>query len=106
MAYKQARKDHEYLWDTYGPAYDMTGAYVDSDDLKKLLESPTKATAAECYENQIIYWLQTGPEAEFGPPPKDFRKDRRVQSIAKRYYVDLERWHGDHTTEPLRVRRP
>lgn len=53
--YNQARADHEYLWDTYAPASDMTGAYVDQDDLEKLLKNPTKKTAVECYEAQIEY---------------------------------------------------
>ena len=49
ITYQQAREDHEYLWGTYGPAYDITGAYVDQDDLKRLLESPMKKTALACY---------------------------------------------------------
>lgn len=61
ITYEQARKDHEYLWDI-APADDMTGAYVDQQDLAKLLASPTKATARSCYCSQIEYWFQVGPD--------------------------------------------
>ena len=60
MTYEQAKADHEYLWENYGPAYDMTGAYIDQEDLGKLLKNPTKKTARECYETQIVYWFQAG----------------------------------------------
>lgn len=61
ITYEQAYADRQYLWETYGPADDMTGAYVDQDDLEALLKSPTKATARSCLINQIEYWFQTGP---------------------------------------------
>ena len=60
MTYDQAREDHEYLWNTYGPAFDMTGGYVDQEDLWKLMKSPTKKTARECYESQVAYWFASG----------------------------------------------
>ena len=62
MNYSQARKDHEYLWDTYAPASDMTGGYVDQEDLAALLHGPTKTTARQCYERQIEHWFRFGPE--------------------------------------------
>ena len=40
--YRQARSNHEYLWRTYAPARDMTGAYVDQQDLHKLLQNPNE----------------------------------------------------------------
>jgi hypothetical protein len=52
MNYEQALKDHKFLWEV-APACDMTGGYVDQDDLEKLLESPTKATAKDCLCRQI-----------------------------------------------------
>ena len=61
ITYEQARKDHEYLW-SICPAYDMTGGYVDQEDLEKLLKSPTKATARDCYCHQIKYWFEVGTE--------------------------------------------
>jgi len=60
ITYEQARKDHEYLWSIYGPAYDMAGGYVDQEDLVRLLESPTKATARKCYCKQIDHWFEAG----------------------------------------------
>lgn len=61
MKYEQAFKDWKYLWNI-GAADDMTGAYVDQEDLDKLLHSPTKATAAHCLCRQIEYWFDTGPD--------------------------------------------
>ncbi len=61
ISYEQARKDHEYLWNI-GPADDMTGGYVDQEDLGTLLKKPTKATAKDCYCNQISYWFSNGIE--------------------------------------------
>jgi hypothetical protein len=62
ITYKQAREDHEYLWGAYGPAYDMTGAYVDQEDLALLLRKPSKITARDCYCRQIDYWFRVGPD--------------------------------------------
>lgn len=59
ISYEQAYSDWEYLF-SIGCAYDMTGGYVDQEDLKKLLKSPTKKTARDCLVNQIIYWFQVG----------------------------------------------
>lgn len=89
MAYEQAYKDHQYLWDTYGPAEDMTGGYVDSEDLDKLLKSPTRATANQCLESQIDYWFQVGPDPDAGKTNLDVQtildSDERVREIAERY---------------------
>ena len=60
ITYEQARDDHQYLWSTYGPAYDMTGGYVDQEDLSRLLDNPTKSTARSCLCDQITYWFQVG----------------------------------------------
>ena len=59
ITYEQAYADHAYLWDI-APAYDMTGGYVDQNDLTTLLRSPTKATARDCLCDQIEYWFQRG----------------------------------------------
>lgn len=90
MAYAESRNDHEYLWDI-APAYDMTGGYVDQDDLEKLLQSPTKKTATECYNTQIGYWFEVGPD-EFGTDTK-WKTDSRVRRIAERHCCeeDLDR---------------
>lgn len=81
--YKQARADHEYLWTTFGPACDMTGGYVDSDDLERLLKRPTKATARDCYIDQIHHWFQGGPE----DGSDKWKTDPRAMEIAQRYDV-------------------
>ena len=95
VTYEQARSDHEYLWDTYGPASDMTGGYVDSDDLERLLRKPTKVTAREVYHDQILYWLGVGPERK-GVSREEHRRnleravdDRKVRRIAYRHGEDL-----------------
>ena len=89
MNYEQARRDHEYLWKTYGPAYDMTGAYTDSEDLEKMLENPTNSMATKCYVRQIEYWFQAGFGGEelgyFG----DAEHDSIVTDIADRHWCDF-----------------
>lgn len=87
VSYDQATSDHSYLWDTYGSADDMTGGYVDQDDLTKLLRSPTKATARDCLVNQIIYWFQVGPD-NLGYTPID-RHDPILIEIAERYGQEI-----------------
>ena len=84
MTYRQARKDHEYLWDTYAPGDDMTGAYVDQNDLERLLHSPTKATAARCYGDQIRWWFHSGPERG-GRGGDRWKTDPEVAAIAERH---------------------
>lgn len=84
--YEQALADHTYLWETYGPAQDMTGGYVDQDDLAKLLRSPTKATARDCLVDQIIYWFSVGPESDCERPDGD----PFVEDIADRYNVGFD----------------
>lgn len=90
ITYKQAHADHKYLWDI-APAYDMTGGYVDQDDLQKLLDSPTKATARGCLISQIEYWFGNGPDisANYRTSQDELRRlldvDERVKAIAKRY---------------------
>ena len=81
-SYQQAFKDWSYLWETYGPAEDMTGAYVDQGDLAKLLRSPTKRTAATCLESQILYWFDAGPASGCDRPNSN---DETLAEIAERY---------------------
>ncbi len=86
VSYEQAREDHEYLW-SIGAANDMTGAYVDQDDLAKLLRNPTKSQARDCYVDQIIYWFDAGPDLLGSKETaRDFiNSDQRVAEIAERY---------------------
>ncbi|HJV53066.1 MAG TPA: hypothetical protein VJ652_16485 [Noviherbaspirillum sp.] len=91
ITYEQAYADHAYLW-AIAPAEDMTGGYVDQDDLKRLLRSPTKATARDCLCGQIDYWFQKGPDLS-RRDHTDWRtlldEHPRLAVIAKRY------GHGD-----------
>ena len=92
MTYEQAFKDWSYLW-SIGQATDMTGAYVDQDDLEKLLKSPTKKTAKRCLCDQINYWFDTGPDvgvncnwSEAVEAKEDLLcTDERVRDIAERH---------------------
>ncbi len=61
----------------------MTGAYVDSDDLARLLTRPTKATARDCYCRQITYWFQSGPDGI--NCSMDWITDPAVHEIAERH---------------------
>ena len=87
MKYEDARRDHEYLWNTYGPANDMTGGYQDSDDLELMLKKPTKAQAAICYSNQIRYWFESGPERSALDAPEIPWDDPEVCRIADEHDV-------------------
>lgn len=84
-SYDQAWRDHQYLWLTYAEADDMTGGYVDSEDLKKLLRTPTRATARDCLCSQIAFWFQNGPATAPGHIPWD---DPRVREIAERHCIE------------------
>lgn len=63
MTYDEVLADWKALFEDMAPAEDMTGGYVDQDDLHRLLMSPTKATAKGCLLSQIHYWFQVGPDA-------------------------------------------
>lgn len=67
--YQQALSDWETLWKV-GAAHDMTGGYVDQQDLDRLLRNPTKAMATKCLISQINYWFEAGIETgtEKGKP--------------------------------------
>ena len=89
MTYDQAHKDHTYLW-SIGAPEDMTGGYVDQQDLKKLLDSPTKKTAKECLYSQINYWFEFGPdpfELPSGNPDWWIHNDKKVKEIALRHGI-------------------
>lgn len=40
----------------------MTGGYVESDDMEKLLKTPTAAMAVACISCQINHWFSAGPD--------------------------------------------
>ena len=90
ITYAQAYKDHSYLW-AIAPADDMTGAYVDQEDLEKLLAMPTKATARDCLVNQIEYWFERGPDRHLVDQPVEGTYESivsmypEVEDICERY---------------------
>lgn len=84
ISYEQARADHEYLW-SIGPAYDMTGGYVDQDDLSLLHASPNKKTARDVYRRQILYWFQVGPSITSDLDEIIPWYDKNVCDIAERH---------------------
>lgn len=85
--YAEARADHEYLW-RICPAGDMTGGYVDQEDLAILLKKPTAATARDLYIRQICYWFEKGTE-DGGKEQVEqlLLDDWRVQEIHERYVL-------------------
>lgn len=88
ITYQQALSDRQYLWQTYGPAYDYNGAYIVENDLDKLLKSPTKRTATECLCDQIVYWYEAGPENKFVRDPSRINwEDPKIQEIAERHFI-------------------
>lgn len=89
MTYEQAFEDHQYLWGI-GPAYDMTGGYVDQEDLMLLLKSPTKSTAKRCLVSQIEYWFQTGTydEGRRSDSQKYIDSDPTVEEIYNRHMAN------------------
>ena len=87
--YRQGLSDRQYLWYTNGPAKDMTGGYVDQDDLETRLKAATKMTATQYLTDQIIDWYRAGPERGAG-----WFSDPRGNETARRYDVTLHA-HGD-----------
>lgn len=86
VGYAQAREDHEYLW-SIAQADDMTGGYVDQNDLYLLLKTPTKATARDCYCSQIAHWFSVGPDQHAAPGTWQewIERDPRIREIAIRH---------------------
>lgn len=84
--YEQVLRQWETLW-AIAPADDMTGGYVDQDDLYALLHSPSKTTARKCLESQIRYWFQAGPAKEDRMPTvaQIIQDNPAVREIAEDY---------------------
>lgn len=93
MTYEQALKDWKYLWNI-APADDMTGGYVDQDDLKKLLLNPCKKTAKDCLVSQITYWMQAGPDQfEVNSTFEELAEQLpEIKAIKKRHNIPLVMW--------------
>jgi hypothetical protein len=93
MTYEEVYADWKYLWDI-APANDMTGGYVDQDDLLRMLKSPSKATAKYCLERQMEYWFQAGPDGfevcrNYDTLCEEFP---RVEQIRAKYDFTLRYW--------------
>lgn len=93
MSYKETYKDWKYLFDI-GPASDMTGGYVDSEDLDRMLKTPTRKMAERCLSSQITYWFQVGTEDGCGDccgmMPIDLVDEfPEIIEIAERHYCDI-----------------
>ena len=87
MSYKKAYEDHQFLFGI-GIAADMTGGYVDSEDLDTLLKSPSKKTAERICWRQIDYWFQVGTED--GQSASDLVDEfPRIRVIADDYGCDF-----------------
>lgn len=82
-SYDQVRADWEKLW-SIDSAHDMTGGYVDSEDLERMLKTPTKKMAASCMTRQIDHWFSVGTES-CGPSEHFINSDSEVRDIAERY---------------------
>ena len=99
--YEQARAYREYLWETYGPAQDMTGDYVEGDKLEALLRRPTRAHAKTIYVDQIIYWIQIGPDANgYCGFTEEILADPKIQEIAEAVGAE-EDWERSQRTYGL-----
>ncbi|MGY2573172.1 hypothetical protein [Vibrio sp. C8] len=94
MTYDEVFKDWCYLFDNVGVADDMTGGYVDSEDLDELLRKPTKGTAKWCLSRQIDYWFAKGIQYSNEHKGKSIfdliEEYPLIEEIADRNCADLE----------------
>jgi hypothetical protein len=101
MSYKQYFEDWNYLFNKISHADDMTGGYVDSEDLDSLLKNPSKANAKKCLSGQIDYWFQTGIEysnKHKGKSISDLVEEfPKITEIAERHCHELEDCHNPFT---------
>jgi hypothetical protein len=67
---------------------------VDQDDLKRLLKSPSKATAKYCLNRQMEYWFQTGPDPyEVTRDYKILKQEYpRIEVIRAKYDFQVKYW--------------
>lgn len=93
MTYDEVYRDWCYLFDTVGAADDMTGGYVESNDLDALLRKPTKGTAKDCLNRQIAYWFRTGIafDSDYAGKSIDdlIAEFPLIEEIAERHFADL-----------------
>ena len=84
--YEQALADRDYLFNTYGPASDMTGGWVEGDHFEELLKRPSKAKARDILSGLICYWFETGHDGRncYDTTAPNM-SDPKVAEIAERY---------------------
>jgi hypothetical protein len=93
MSYEEVYTDWKYLWDI-APVNDMTGGYVDQEDLKRMLKSPSKKTAVYCLKRQMEYWFHAGPDGyECGRDYEQLCQDySKLEYIRTKYDFNLGDW--------------
>lgn len=93
MGYEEVYKDWKYLW-SIAPANDMTGGYVDQDDLKRMLKNPSKATAVYCLQRQMEYWFQAGPDGSEAIRKYDHlcAVYPKIEEIRQKYDFNVRDW--------------
>ena len=93
MTYDEMYADWKYLFKKVACADDMTGGYVDSEDLDELLAKPTKGTAKGILSRQIDYWFAKGIEYSREHEGKSIfdlaEQYPKIEEIADRHFVDL-----------------
>ena len=85
MTYEQVLADRDYLFDTYGPAADMTGGWVEGEYLQALLRKPTKSEAKRILCGLICYWFETGYDQAGDTICAPDMTDPILQEIAARH---------------------
>lgn len=95
ITYEVAYRDRQYLW-SISPARDMTGGYVDQEDLERMLKTPTKAMAAKCLRAQIEYWFERGTESGAERHVSELlESDDEIRAIYSRHVSRLEDLEDD-----------
>ena len=99
---EQARKDHEYLFDTYGhPNMDKWNDTHQSDCVKRFHANPTAETEWQYLDSLIEYWFEEGPE-DGGPYEWEsgLVDDARVWAIAERHADNIWPWFAASNMKP------
>ena len=60
MKFEDVKNDYQMLIAKYGHPYDMTGGFVDSEAMEKVILDPSKKKAMEYMISVIQYGMQDG----------------------------------------------
>lgn len=95
--YEQRQRDYEYLVAHHGEhADDLTGGFVEGDELFRLLKNPCKKLADEIYWSLITHSAVCGFENGVEPDLEDdevceiYRRNCCESEILRSWGVDLE----------------